>query len=94
MKTKYLILGLLVSTVTACNLDVFPTGSMTEGQMSGSELAPAYATNANYAFFKDGDSYSKGTDAGNTYIRHYFQMVNFRQITQRYPVVLRMSYMK
>lgn len=77
MKTKIIIFGILLSTVTACNLDVFPTGSMTEGQMSESELAPAYATNANYAFFKDGDSYSKGTDAGNTYIRHYFQMAEF-----------------
>lgn len=77
MNKKIFLLGAALLSMTACNLDVFPTGSMTQGQMSESKSAPEYATNANYAFFKDGDPYAKGTDAGNTYIRHYFQMAEF-----------------
>ncbi len=77
MNKKIFLLGAALLSMTACDLDVFPTGSMTQGQMSESKSAPEYATNANYAFFKDGDPYAKGTDAGNTYIRHYFQMAEF-----------------
>lgn len=77
MKAKYLLMGVVVATMTACNLDVFPTGSLTSGQMAENEAAPEYATSATYSLFKDGDAYAKGTDAGNTYIRHYFQMAEF-----------------
>lgn len=77
MKTKYFVLGALMVALSSCNLDVFPTGSLTAGQMAENEAAPEYATRANYAFFKDGDPYAKGTEAGNTYIRHYFQMAEF-----------------
>lgn len=77
MKARHFIFGAVLLSITACDLDVFPTGSMTQGQMSESKSAPEYATNANYAFFKDGDPYAKGTDAGNTYIRHYFQMAEY-----------------
>ncbi len=77
MKAKYLLIGIVVATMTACNLDVFPTGSLTAGEMAENEAAPVYATNATYSLFKDGDAYAKGTDAGNTYIRHYFQMAEF-----------------
>lgn len=77
MKAKYLLIGVVVATMTACNLDVFPTGSLTAGEMAKNEAAPEYATAATYALLKDGDAYAKGTDAGNTYIRHYFQMAEF-----------------
>jgi len=77
MKAKYFLVGIVVATMTACNLDVFPTGSLTAGEMAQNEAAPEYATTATYALFKDGDAYAKGTDAGNTYIRHYFQMAEF-----------------
>ena len=77
MKAKYLLIGIVVATMTACNLDVFPTGSLTAGEMAENEAAPVYATNATYSLLKDGDAYAKGTDAGNTYIRHYFQMAEF-----------------
>lgn len=77
MKAKYLLIGIVVATMTACNLDVFPTGSLTAGEMAKNEAAPEYATTATYALLKDGDAYAKGTDAGNTYIRHYFQMAEF-----------------
>ncbi len=77
MNAKYLLWGIVVATMTSCNLDVFPTGSLTAGQMAENEAAPEYATATNYALLKDGDAYAKGTDAGNTYIRHYFQMAEF-----------------
>lgn len=77
MKAKYLLMGVVVATMTACNLDVFPTGSLTAGQMAENAAAPEYATTATYALLKDGDAYAKGTDAGNTYIRHWFQMAEF-----------------
>ena len=77
MKAKYLLIGIVVATMTACNLDVFPTGSLTAGEMANNPAAPEYATTATYALLKDGDAYAKGTDAGNTYIRHFFQMAEF-----------------
>lgn len=70
-----LVLPLLA---TACNLDYFPSDAMTSDQLAGNPASAVYSTDGNYSMFKDVLAY-KGTEyTGNTYIRHYFQMAEFR----------------
>ena len=62
----------------SCNLDYFPSDAMTSDQLADNPASAVYSTDGNYSMFKDVLAY-KGTEyTGNTYIRHYFQMAEFR----------------
>lgn len=77
MKNILLILALPLLAVS-CDLDYFPSDAMTSDQLANNPASAVYSTDGNYSMFKDVLAY-KGTEyTGNTYIRHYFQMAEFR----------------
>ena len=72
--TAILILPLLLA---ACELDYFPTNTMTSGQLAGNPASAVYSTDGNYSMFKDHLEYKGTVYTGNSYVRHYFQMAEF-----------------
>ncbi|MEG1644921.1 MAG: RagB/SusD family nutrient uptake outer membrane protein [Alistipes sp.] len=77
MKKIILFLSLPL-LLTACDLDHYPSDSMTSDQLDENPASAKYSTDGNYSMFKDVLAY-KGTEySGNTYVRHYFQMTEFR----------------
>lgn len=77
MKKIFLMLALPL-VATACDLDYYPSNAMTSDQMQEDPSSAVYSTDGNYSMFKDVLPY-KGTEySGNTYIRHFFQMSEFR----------------
>lgn len=71
-------LSAAVLLVGACNLDLVPSDSVSSSQMTEAENAET-ATNGNYALFKACLPYKADyAYTGNSYIRHYFEMSEFR----------------
>lgn len=71
-------LGLLL-TFTSCDLDYFPSDAMTPDQLKSDPGGALYATDGNYAMFKDRLAYRGESSgySGNSYVRHFFQMSEF-----------------
>lgn len=77
MKKIFLILAPAL-LATACDLDYYPSNAMTSDQLQENPSSAVYSTDGNYSMFKDVLPY-KGTEySGNSYVRHYFQMSEFR----------------
>lgn len=70
--------GLLLM-FTSCDLDYFPSDAMTPDQLKSDPGGALYATDGNYAMFKDRLAYRGESSgySGNSYVRHYFQMAEF-----------------
>ncbi len=78
MKKIFLITLLAgVAMLSSCELDYFPNDKITDEGLANDPSGIVYATNGNYAMFKDQLSYRGTSYTGNTYVRHYFQMAEF-----------------
>lgn len=75
---KIIWILLLPVFMAACNLDSFPSDAMTSGQLAGNPASAVYTTDGTYSMFKDALSYKGTSSDGSTYVRHYFQMSEFR----------------
>ncbi len=80
MKKIFLFISLAaMMALTSCEIEeYFRSDTMTSTQLKADPSAAVYTTDGNYAMFKDQLEYKGSTDSGNTYIRHYFQMGEFR----------------
>lgn len=76
---KLIIFSMLFSiiTLTSCDMDFLPNDKIVPEQLSVDPSGAIYATDGNYAMFKDILSYKGSEYTGNTYVRHYFQMAEF-----------------
>lgn len=75
---KIILFAALALTAASCELDYFPSDAMTSEQLNENPTSAIYSTDGNYAMFKDVMAYKGTTDRRNSYIRHYFQMSEFR----------------
>lgn len=64
--------------LAGCDLDYFPSNAMTSSQLASNPASAVYSTDGNYSMFKDNLEYKGTTYSGNSYVRHYFQMSEFR----------------
>lgn len=74
----YSIILLLGLGAVSCDLDFVPTDKMTSQQIKSDPDGAEYLTDGCYSMFKDRLSFSLSSSSGNTYVRHYFQMSEFR----------------
>ncbi|MBD8388578.1 RagB/SusD family nutrient uptake outer membrane protein [Dysgonomonas sp. BGC7] len=63
--------------LTSCDLDYFPNDKITSEGLEKDPSGALYATNGNYAMFKEQLEYRGVSYSGSTYVRHYFQMAEF-----------------
>ncbi|OJV38040.1 MAG: hypothetical protein BGO29_08720 [Bacteroidales bacterium 36-12] len=78
MKKIFIFTMLLSITLfTSCDMDFLPNDKIVPEQLSVDPSGAFYATDGNYAIFKDILNYKGSTYSGNTYVRHYFQMAEF-----------------
>lgn len=76
---KKIIIGLLASCFlyTSCDLDTYPDDKITTKDIEEIEDFSIYATNGNYAMFKDVLNFDNQKYTGNTYVRHFTQMTEY-----------------
>lgn len=74
---KYILLILAAFALASCNLEFFPYDKVSSGSMQNVENA-GVATDGNYALFKASLDYGGFFTVGNTYVRHYFQLNEFK----------------
>jgi hypothetical protein len=75
---KILSIGIALLTLVACNMDFYRSDTMTSAQLKDDPGAAIYTTDGIYSMFKDVCEYKGEHYSGNTYVRHYFQMSEFR----------------
>ncbi len=75
---KTIFLTLVVATLCSCEMDFYRSDTMTSSQLKDDPGAAVNTTDGNYSMFKDVLTYDGSSYSGNTYIRHYFQMSEFR----------------
>ena len=78
MKKILFILGLAALGLVSCEMDHYRTDTMTSEQLKDDPGAAVYTTDGIYAMFKDEMSYKGQWSGGNTYVRHFFQMAEYR----------------
>lgn len=75
---KFIIIAIALISVCSCNMDFYRSDTMTSTMLSDNPGAAVYTTDGIYSLFKDNVSY-RGTEInGCEYVRHYFQMSEFR----------------
>ena len=72
------VLAAMVLALVSCEMDHFRSDTMTSSQLAADPGAAVYTTDGNYSIFKDCLMYNGSEYSGNTYVRHYFQMSEFR----------------
>ncbi|MBO4434075.1 MAG: RagB/SusD family nutrient uptake outer membrane protein [Bacteroidales bacterium] len=77
---KIFAIGVAILTFAACNMDFYPSDSMTSSQLKDNTESAVYTTDGVYALFKDNLPYKGETsgDGGNMYVRHLFQLAETR----------------
>jgi len=75
---KIFLFALLAFAASACDLDYYPSDAMTSSQLADNPASATYSTDGNYSMFKDNLEYKGTVYSGNSYLRHYFQMAEFR----------------
>ncbi|MBO7300672.1 MAG: RagB/SusD family nutrient uptake outer membrane protein [Tidjanibacter sp.] len=78
MKKILFILSLAALGLVSCEMDHFRTDTMTSEQIKADPASAVYTTDGNYALFKDEGTYKAVYASGNSYVRHYMQMSEFR----------------
>ncbi len=76
MKKILLVLGAAL-VMSSCNLDKFPSDAVSSESMSDPANS-AVVTDGTYALFKAILMYDGTVYSANSYVRHYFQMAEFR----------------
>ena len=75
---KLLIIGIAALALASCDMDFYRSDTMTSAMLKSDPGAAVYTTDGIYTLFKDNVEYrGKHTD-GCEYVRHYFQMTEFR----------------
>ena len=77
---KIFIFAIALLTLAACNMDFVPSDSMTSSALKENPSSAVYTTDGIYSLFKDNLPYKgqSGGEAGNVYLRHYFQLTESR----------------
>jgi len=75
---KILLFATILLSASACELDYYPTDAMTSEQLAQNPTSAVYSTDGNYSMFKDVMAYKGTKDRRNSYIRHWYQMAEFR----------------
>lgn len=75
---KLVLLGFTIITAVACNMDFYRSDVMTSNMLAENPGAAVYTTDGIYSLFKDSEEYRGKTIDGCEYVRHYFQMTEFR----------------
>ena len=77
MKKTIFILPALFA-LASCEMDFYRSDTMTSAMLKDDPGAAVYTTDGNYSLFKDFIMYNESEYSNNTYVRHYFQMTEFR----------------
>ena len=77
---KIFVFAIALLTLAACNMDFVPSDSMTSSALKENPSSAVYTTDGIYSLFKDNLAYKgqSGGEAGNVYLRHYFQLTESR----------------
>lgn len=77
---KIFALAIALLTLAACNMDFVPSDSMTSSQLKENPASAIYTTDGIYSLFNANLPYKgqSSGEAGNQYIRHYFQLTESR----------------
>lgn len=75
---KILAIFTLPLLLAGCDLDYYPTNALTSSQLANNPASAVYSTDGNYSMFKDNLEYKGTVYSGNSYVRHYYQMSEFR----------------
>ena len=75
---KIFAIGIALLTLASCNMDFYSSDAMTSSALKENPSAAEYTTDGIYALFKDNLEYKGTSEAGNTYIRHLFQLTESR----------------
>lgn len=77
MKKLFLILITIPFLFSSCDLDTFPNDELTPEDLGEVAEGAIFATDGNYAMFKDVLEFDGNIYTGNSYVRHFFQMAEF-----------------
>ena len=76
---KKILLALMALTgLVSCTMDFYRSDTMTSNNLKEDPGAAVYTTDGNYSLFKDVLMYNNSEYSNNTYVRHWFQMTEFR----------------
>lgn len=76
---KIFAIGLLALGMVSCDMDFYSSDTMTSAQLATNPAAAVYTTDGIYSLLQDKVPYmSESGMSGNYYIRHYFQLTEFR----------------
>ena len=77
---KIFVIVLAAIAIASCNMDFYSSDTMTSAQLAENPSAAIYTTDGIYTLFQDRIAYlgQSGGESGNYYIRHYFQLTEFR----------------
>lgn len=75
---KIFILGIAILTLVSCKMDFYSSDAMTSSALKENPSSAVFTTDGIYALFKDNLEYKGTAEAGNTYLRHIFQLSESR----------------
>ncbi len=75
---KILLAVIAFATLVSCEMDFYRSDTMTSSMLKDDPGAAVYTTDGNYSLFKDVLMYNNSEYSNNTYVRHWFQMTEFR----------------
>jgi len=75
---KIFAIGIALLALVSCKMDFYPSDAMTSSALKENPSSAVYTTDGIYALFKDNLEYKGTTEAGNTYLRHIFQLSESR----------------
>ena len=75
---KILLFGFALIAAVSCNMDFYRSDTMTSNMLADNPGAAVYTTDGVYSLFKDNLEYRGKTIDGCEYVRHYFEMTEFR----------------
>lgn len=75
---KLVLIGIAIITTVSCNMDFYRSDVMTSNMLADNPGAAVYTTDGIYSLFKDTEEYRGKTIDGCEYVRHLFQMTEFR----------------
>lgn len=75
---KIFALGIALLSLASCKMDFYSSDAMTSSALAENPSSAVYTTDGIYALFKDNLEYKGTSEAGNTYLRHIFQLSESR----------------
>lgn len=78
MNIKTLLLLSPALLLCSCEMDFYRSDTMTSAMLKNNPGSAVYTTDGNYSMLKDVLEYNGAEDTRNTWVRHYFQMTEFR----------------